>query len=135
MPSSAESGDDLVFLSPEEGPTPEKQSQGASPQLRRSSRKRKSAAGPDMSKGSGSKKKRNSTGNKKTPPKEMPRVTRSPAKEGPGAAGKSEQSQEQTQPRQTSLERLLAGMEARFGLLYTSPSPRDRQKSRMPSSA
>ena len=116
MPSSVESGDELVFLSPEEGPTPEKQgqSQGASPQLRRSSRKRKSVAGPDMSKGSGSKKKRNSTGNKKTPPKEMPRVTRSPAKEGPGTAGKSEQSQEQTQPRQTSLERLLAGMEARL---------------------
>ena len=30
---------------------------------------------------------------------------------------------------------LIAGMLLSFCLLYTSPSPRDRQKSRMPSSA
>ena len=35
----------------------------------------------------------------------------------------------------TSNKKLLAGNKNYFCLLYTSPSPRDRQKSRMPSSA
>ena len=35
----------------------------------------------------------------------------------------------------TGFDSLLVIMDHRFCLLYTSPSPRDRQKSRMPSSA
>ena len=82
MPAS-DSGDELVFLSPEEEFEPEEPDTGASPRLRRSSRKRKStAAVPEMSKGSCSKKKRNLTGGKQTPPpKEMPKTARTPSKE------------------------------------------------------
>ena len=36
---------------------------------------------------------------------------------------------------QQALDKLRADLEARICLLYTSPSPRDRQKSRMPPSA
>ena len=97
MRNDSESGDDLVFLSPPEGETPpSSQDTGASPRLRRSSRKRKSTAEPAMSKESSSKKKRNSTGNKKA---EMPKTVRTPPKDSGQAA---------------SIEALLAGMEARL---------------------
>ena len=99
MRNDSESGDDLVFLSPPDGETPpSNQDTGASPRLRRSSRKRKSTAEPAMSKESGSKKKRNSTGNKKGP--EMPKTVRTPPKDSGSQAA--------------SIEALLAGMEARL---------------------
>ena len=46
--------------------------------------------------------------------------------------------QEQLQPMQETIERIYGDAHVQLGigcLLYTSPSPRDRQKSRMPSSA
>ena len=58
MHNDSESGDDLVFLSPDSEPGPDKPDTGASPHLRRSSRKRKSTVGGEaMTKGSSSKKK------------------------------------------------------------------------------
>lgn len=63
---SEDDRDDVVFLSPDESPT--NKDQGASPRLRQSNKKRKStsAVSTDMSKGSGTKKK------KCSPPKESP---------------------------------------------------------------
>ena len=113
MRDDSESGDDLVFLSPPEGPVPEKPDTGASPRLRRSSRKRKSTADP-VNKESHPKKKRNSTGNKGA---DMPRTARTPAKDGQpkeaqtpkeGTAGPTSKDQA------SSLENLLAGMESRL---------------------
>ena len=45
------------------------------------------------------------------------------------------QAQEQLQPMQDTIERIHGDAQVQLCLLYTSPSPRDRQKSRMPSSA
>ena len=64
--------EDVIFLTPEGDQEAEKEDQGASPQLRRSARKRKSTAGDEvMSRESSSKKKKSS-------PSNMPKVTRSP---------------------------------------------------------
>ena len=97
MPASEEEGDEVVFLSPDESP-PKKESnedQGASPQLRRSNRKRKSVSVvQDMSKGSSSKKKKGSP-NKNSPASKqdssaMPKTTRTPPKAADeGSAGPS----------------------------------------------
>ena len=102
-----------MFLSPPEGPAPDKQDAGASPHLRRSSRKRKSTADP-VSKESDSKKKRNLTGNKRS---DMPRTARTPAKDGqpkdaqtPKEGAASSASKDQN----SSIEALLAGMESRL---------------------
>ena len=97
--------EDAVFLSPErDHPEQDKPDQGASPQLRRSTCKRKSTAGgdEDMTKGSNSKKKKSS------PPK-MPKVPRSPAA---GAAPQPAQSQQP--PLGQSFEALLLAMEGRL---------------------
>lgn len=77
MPSGSEGdGDDLVFLSPDKSP-PKNQDQGASPQLRRSNRKRKSVSVQDMSKGTNSSSKKK----KSSPAKNaMPKVARTPPK-------------------------------------------------------
>ena len=85
---SDEECDDVVFLSLDESPP--KKDQGASPQLRRSSKKRKSVSViPDMSKGSSSKKKKNSPVKTKAPVslrdsansnKSMPKMARTPTK-------------------------------------------------------
>ena len=40
-----------------------------------------------------------------------------------------------TQDTANDAEQLATGTQAKFCLLYTSPSPRDRTRSRMPSSA
>ena len=105
MPRSREAGsdeeEDAAFLSPEWDPADVSVDQGASPRLRRSSRKRKSTAGGDesMVNGSASKKKK-----KVTPEKEkMPKVTRSPPK---GQAAPDTQGQ--------SFEALLLAMEGRL---------------------
>ena len=75
MRNDSESGDELVFLSPPEGvEPPDKQDTGASPRLRRSSRKRKSTTDPGMTRDSSSKKQRNLTGGKKAA--EMPKTAR-----------------------------------------------------------
>ena len=91
MPNSVtlDSEEDLVFLTPEGEPVPEKPDQGASPHLRRSSRKRKSLASESMPKSS-KKKKQSSPGGVSPAAKDkehnndttnMPRVTRTPANE------------------------------------------------------
>ena len=85
---SDEECDDVIFLSPDESPQKEENSQGASPQLRRSNRKRKSVTTVrDMSKGVGSssKKKKNSPKTKQNSPKDssnknMPKVPRTSPK-------------------------------------------------------
>lgn len=120
MPSEPDSGDDLVFLSPEGELAPDQPDTGASPKLRRSTRKRKSTAGDTgMPRGSESKKKRNSTGNKKSPKTQesaMPKLPRTAANDGPPPTPSQPQSQAQPQPSQTqTLEALLAGMEGRLG--------------------
>ena len=87
---------------------PDKPDEGASPHLRRSSRKRKSTAGEaDMPKDSSSKKKRNSTGNKTSTT--MPRVPRSPVSDNKAAGQQA-----------STLETLLAGMEGKLGLKIDS---------------
>ena len=89
--------EDGIFQSPEWDPTPDTD-QGASPQLRRSTRKRKSTAGDDsMTQGNSSKK-------KKASPNKMPKVTRSPPKAQ--AAPTPDQAQ--------SFEALLLAMEGRL---------------------
>ena len=87
-----EEEEESVFQSPEWDPS---QGQGASPQLRRSARKRKSTAGGDegMNKGNSSKKKKQS-------PNKMPKVTRSPPKPQTGQG--------------QSFEALLLAMEGRI---------------------
>ena len=101
-PMSESEGDDLEFLSPEESfKDKDKGDQGASPTLRRSSRKRKSVSVPtNMSKNSASKKKKSSP----DPGKSMPRIPRTP--QGGAAA---EPVQEQSE-----LEKLLLAMEGRL---------------------
>ena len=74
--------EDLVFLSPEES-FPEKspaKDQGASPVLRCSNRKRKStsASVTDMTKGSGTKKKKTSPAKENDPGKYMAKIRRFP---------------------------------------------------------
>ena len=86
--------DEAVFLSPEWDPVQDKD-QGASPQLRRSARKRKSTTEEELSKNSKK---------KKSSPK-MPKVPRSPASGGQPA----QQSQQQQ-----SFEALLLAMENRI---------------------
>ena len=99
MPTSEEEGDEVVFLSPDESP-PKKapnEDQGASPQVRRSNRKRKSVSlVQDMSKGSSSKKKRSSPNKNRTEESpaskqdSVPKTTRTPPKTAEeGAAGPS----------------------------------------------
>ena len=97
MPDSDEEPD-VVFLSPDESPPPK--DQGASPQLRRSNRKRKSVSvAQGMSRGSSSKKKKSSPSKVPSPkstPKgpvtgdnsgsSMPKVTRTPPKAEEGVA-------------------------------------------------
>ena len=109
--SDSENEAELVFLSPdEEAPSPQERGQpsdqGASPVLRRSNRKRKSVTAyseSDMSRGSGSKKKKSS------PSKDMPKTSRTPAKDGQAAAAQAEV------PKQpTELEALLLAMEGRL---------------------
>ena len=117
MHSEPESGDELVFLSPESEPEQEqeqdqkRQDTGASPQLRRSTRKRKSTIGEkSMTKGSSSKKKKTSPN--KSP--NMPKVPRSPV----SAAGQQSQPTTQTTPKPAqagqSFEALLLAMEGRI---------------------
>ena len=104
-----------MFLSPEGEPAPEQPEAGASPKLRRSSRKRKSTViEPDMPRSSGTKKKRHSTGNKQTSPeqtKEMPKLPRTPA----GEQGSTPSTPVQTNNQTAALEALLAGLEGRLG--------------------
>ena len=98
-----------VFQSPEWDPDGAGQDQGASPQLRRSARKRKSTAGDDTLKGSSSKK-------KKASPKKMPKTARSPPK--PQANGE--------QPSQT-FEALLLAMEGRLTAKIEKASEASRE--------
>ena len=107
--SDSENEAELVFLSPDEEVTgPQKSGQGgqgdqgASPVLRRSNRKRKSVTAyseTDMSKGSSSKKKKSS------PTKDMPKVTRTPPREGQAA---------EQPPGAYDIGALLKGMEDRL---------------------
>ena len=116
MRSDSDSGEDLAFLSPpEEGPARGGTDVGASPHLRRSSRKRKSTAGTEdnMVKESSSKKKKSS-------PK-MPKVARSPPKAQAQAQARPQHDQTQSQPptqasgtSQVSFEALLQAMEGRI---------------------
>ena len=106
MSDSESEGDDVVFLSPEE--TAEdleeanKKDQGASPTLRRSSRKRKSViVQGNMSKNSASKKKKGSP----DPGKSMPRIPRTPQGTGPPVE------EEQQTKKPSELETLLLAME------------------------
>ena len=119
MPDDSESGDELEFLSPEGEPAPEQPDTGASPRLRRSSRKRKSVANldkPDMQRGSGSKKKRRSTGNKQASPEaNMPKLPRTPAGEQAQAAPPTPTQQPSQTQALEALEALLVGMEGRLG--------------------
>ena len=116
MPNTDSEGDneEVVFLSPDESP-PKNQDPGASPKLRRSSRKRKSVSN-DMSKGSGSKK-------KKTSPikateeqvKNMPRVARSPqGTQRPQAEQPLAEQPGPTDSRMGEFERMLLAMESRL---------------------
>ena len=112
MRNDSESGDDLAFLSPESEPETQKADNGASPHLRRSSRKRKSIADVDsaMPKGSSSKKKRNTTGSGTKTSPSMPRVPRSPAEKPAEKQAQNEQSNQAL-----NFEALLTGMEGRLG--------------------
>ena len=105
--------EELVFLSPEEEfeSKPAQPDPGASPQLRRSSRKRKSTTsyGVDMSKGSSSKKKKSSPSKNKN----MPRLPRTPQgqdqdKDNEGGKDKDKDS------RAPDVVELLVAMEARL---------------------
>ena len=115
MPTGSEDeGDDVIFLSPDESPQ-KSNDQGASPQLRRSNRKRKSVStAQDMTRGSGSKKKKCSPIKATTPNssqgKAMPKVPRTPPK---GADG---QEQEKTVEKEgvNDFVALLQAMEARL---------------------
>ena len=101
MTTDSES-DEQEFLSPEAERRRPVKDQGASPTLRRSSRKRKSVSGQaGMSKGSSSKKKKAST----TPPKSMPKVPRSPQ-------GTQQQTGETPGP--SDIGAMLKGMEERL---------------------
>ena len=55
----------------------------------------------------------------------------------PAAATEAEEKDCGCQPQRTSdtAESIVSNLDLKTCLLYTSPSPRDRQKSRMPSSA
>ena len=118
MPVVEEDGEDLVFLSPDESP-PKEKDQGASPVLRRSTRKRKSvsAAGPDMSKGSSTKKKKCSPskppspkkGPSEDPGKNMPRIPRSPVQGQPPGPEPEKQ-----KPDPPDFAELLLAMEKRL---------------------
>ena len=111
MRNESECGDDIVFLSPEGESPPAKPDAGASPRLRRSSRKRKSTAGGEdsMSKGASSKKKKTSPN--KSP--NMPKVARSPAKGAqPPTTGTTPTSK--TPQQGQSFEALLLAMEGRL---------------------
>ena len=86
MSNTDSESDDVVFLSPPESVQEEMPNTGASPTLRRSSRKRKSISTYDMSKNSGKKKKASSPEQIRCVPK-IPRMPQGqdPAAAGPGA--------------------------------------------------
>ena len=101
MPVGSEE-EDLVFLSPDESPTKREEDQGASPQLRRSNRKRKSVlVVQDMQKASGTKKKKCSP-SKQNPESNMPKTSRTPPKTN------------NEKDKGTDVAALLAAMEARL---------------------
>lgn len=116
------SENEVVFLTPEEtvrSNRKNQEDQGASPHLRRSSRKRKSIVDEGgMTKGLSSKKKRNTTGGNGASPLKgseqqkttMPRVPRLPP-------AKKRETAEKTGGNgpTTTIESLLAGMEGRLG--------------------
>ena len=127
MHSNSVTGDEeeLVFLSPEWEQDPDKPDQGASPKLRRSSRKRKSVASEEsMSKGNSAKKKKNSPSKNPSPDKEMAggkqdapastptQQTRTPSSESvkQGMTGITKQAASGI----TAIEKLLRGMENRL---------------------
>ena len=119
--SENENEAELVFLSPEEEPprpktTQVQADQGASPVLRRSNRKRKSTAAysdSEMSRNSGSKKKKGSSPEVN---KTMPKIPRTPqAQEQPAQQSTPQpQGQAQAQPQVSAIEALLTGMEGRL---------------------
>ena len=105
--SDSENEAELVFLSPDEEapPKPEDrpQDQGASPTLRRSNRKRKSAT-VDMSKGSGSKKKKASPDQNRA----MPKLPRTPQ------AGQDQDQADKPRTEVQDLAAMLQAMEKRL---------------------
>ena len=95
MQEAGDEEEEQVFQSPEWDPRGAVQDPGASPQLRRSARKRKSTAGDDCVPGGASSKKKRSSPNK------MPKTARSPPKTQADKAG-------------ASFEALLLAMEGRI---------------------
>ena len=95
-----EEQEEEVFKSPEWEPDTPGQDQGASPQLRRSARKRKSTAGEEGPS-------KNSSKKKKSSPDHMPKTARSPPKAQGNAQAKTPQDTQ-------SFEALLIAMENRL---------------------
>ena len=113
--SDSENEAELVFLSPEEEPPtrPEARDQGASPILRRSNRKRKSVTYSDMTKNSGTKKKKTASPD---PAKSMPRIPRTP-QGGQEDKGEKSDKSDKNEPDSgaNAFEAMLLAMEARLG--------------------
>ena len=116
--SENENEAELVFLSPDEEVGPRqrasaKEDQGASPVLRRSNRKRKSVVrgDTDMSRGSGSKKKKGSPS--KTPDKDKDMTARTP-KAGPSQPPNNGAPKTAEKGEAPSIQDLLLGMEGRL---------------------
>ena len=110
-----DSENEVVFLTPDEDEAPVKKGtevdQGASPVLRRSTRKRKSVTVvQDMSKGSGSKKKKCSSPKAASPGKDMPKLPRTPQ----AGAEAAHPEHERGQDKPTDVAALLLAMEARI---------------------
>ena len=123
MPSSDSESDDLVFLSPEKSFNQQGRDQGASPTLRRSSRKRKSVSIPgNMSKTSATKKKKSSP----DPGKSMPRIPRTP--QGAAAATEDRSGTPGEGPEGPGgLESLLLAMEGRLAARIDKASEAARE--------
>ena len=102
-----DSEEEQVFQSPEWDSSKPGEDTGASPQLRRSTRKRKSTAGDDSLRASGSKKK-----------KEMPKVGRSPPRG---------QAQAQDQGQAQAFEAMLLAMEGRLSAKIEKASEASRE--------
>ena len=116
MPSGGSDEDEeVVFLSPDESPPKKDTDQGASPQLRRSNRNRKSVTVfQDMTKGQGSGKKKKCSPNKNKTSPEMPKVARTPQKGQADPQGGEEKADDKAANGPEGFAAMLLAMEARL---------------------